>query len=250
MDSTFYIYNYLNKSISISSNTIMNQMNPPHPRIIAIVKAKSKKNIEKYDVDTYFSGGNSFNVHVLDEKNRPLFFLSSHTLDYPKINTIKSLHVGMVTSRWVGSDGVSHISPGANAVQGLSTIKIHNKTSYPLSLNENIIISPDGIQTYRGREFLGVRLGTIFRDQDDIFPDFIFSTPATDLYYGITSDIQQSLFGGFQLTPDFIDSEYEPHYLLEKGWMGGEASTDIKPGFLPLEGKPLPPMDRWGRLLK
>jgi hypothetical protein len=249
MDSSFYIYNYLNKAISISSNTIMNQMNPPSPKNIAIIKANSKKNIEKYDVDAYFSGGNSFNVHVIDEKNRPLFFLSEHNLEFSSDSKIKSLHVGMVTSRWVGAGGGSYNNPGSNGAQGLPSIKIHNKTNYPLYLNENIIISPGGIQIYKGREFLGVRIGTIFKDQDRIFPDFILSTPATDLYYGITSDIRQSLFGGFQLTPEFIDSEFEPQFLLEKGWIGGGANTKIKNGFLPLEGKPLPPMDRWGRLL-
>jgi hypothetical protein len=248
MDNGFYIYNYLNKRIGIYSNT-NNKINNGNSENITIVNPNSKKKLSILKMERYFSGGSSFSIYILDSKNKILRFLSEHKLDFSKNNTIKKLHVGMVTSKWMGSDGNSHISPGDNAVQGLPWIKIHNKTNYPLYINNNIIISPGGTEKYKGRDHFGVRLGTIFKDQDGIFPDFIFSTPATELYYGITSDIQQSLFGGFQLTPDFIESDYEPHFLLEKGWMGGGANSQLKNGFIPLEGEPMPTMDRWGNFI-
>ena len=156
------------------------------------------------------------------------------------------LHVGMITSRWVGADGESSISPGLNAVQGLPWIKIHNMTEYPISLNNNINISGGGVLRYSGRDAFGVRLGTIFEDQDGVFEDFIFTTPATDVYYGVVSDIQQSLFGGFQLFSELDDSAYEPQFLLEN-WMGGPAYPKIPYGFLPTLGKDVPPQNRWGQ---
>ena len=154
----------------------------------------------------------------------------------------------MVTSRWVGADADYNIGkPGLNAVQGLPWIKIHNRTQYPLSINNNINISPGGVLRYTGRDHFGVRLGTLFQDQDKIFKDFIFTIPATDVYYGVVSDIQQPLFGGWQMTPEFDDDPNEPQYLLEEGFMGGPAYPTMPYGLLYSEGPEVPPQDRWGR---
>ena len=75
-------------------------------------------------------------------------------------------------------------------------------TDNTIRLNENMNISSNGTLRYSGRDAFGVRLGTVFEDQDHIFPDFIFTVPATDIYYGVTSDIEQPLFGGSQLSPE------------------------------------------------
>lgn len=251
----FYIYNYLSKIIKIYSNTTLSEINPSKPSLIATISPHSRKGFPKKDIEQYLKRNSKFSVYIVGDENSSgekkssskecEYLFSEYELDVPEGETIKMLHVGMVTSKWVGSDGDSSISPG-NAIQGLPWIKIHNMTDYPLSINNNINISPRGTLRYSGRDNFGVRLGTVFKDQNSIFDDFIFTTPATDIYYGVVSDIQQALFGGFQLTEKFIDSTYEPQNLLEGGWQGGAAYPRIPYGFIPTEGKPVPPQNRWG----
>ena len=255
LGDNFYIYNYLNKPVKIYSNMIVLESNPAKPSLIATILPHSRKGFSKKDIQQYLKRGSKFSVYIIGDKKTSKkkysspgeceYLFSEYELDVPEGETIKMLHVGMVTSKWVGSDGDSSISPG-NAVQGLPWIKIHNMTDYPLSINNNINISPQGTLRYSGRDHFGVRLGTVFKDQNGIFDDFIFTTPATDIYYGVVSDIQQALFGGFQLTEKFIDSTYEPQFLLQKGWQGGEAYPRIPYGLIPTLGNPVSPQNRWG----
>jgi hypothetical protein len=82
---------------------------------------------------------------------------------------------------------------------------------------------------------------------EGIYPDFKFNVPATDIYYGVVSDLQQPFFGGWQIDADFDDVPEQPQYLLENGWMGGPAHGHIKPGDIPRMGmKQFPDMNRWG----
>ena len=223
----------------------MLQMNPPQPIVLATIKPLSKKGLIMKDVEDHFTHGSKFGVYILDESGEHLF--SEYKLNVPKETTIKMLNVGMVTSKWVGTQNDSSISPGM-AVQGLQWIKIHNMTDYLLRLNNNIIIPPGETDRYLGRDHFGVRLGTVFKDQDGVFPDFIFSVPATDIYYGIVSDLKQPLFGEFQATSTFIDDDYEPQFLLENGWMGGPSFPRISYDYIPREGPPVPPLNRWGQV--
>jgi len=213
------------------------------------IQPRKSYGLKMRTVERYLQGGSKFRVYTFDEsqpgKGEELY--SEYQLEAPGGTTIKNLHVGMITSRWVGADGDYNIgSPGLNAVQGLPWIKIHNMTDRPLALNENINISPGGTLRYTGRDHFGVRLGTVFKDPDGIFPEFIFTVPATDVYYGVVSDIQQPLFGGFQLTAEFDDNPDEPQWLLEGGFMGGPAFGNVPYGYLPIEGPEVPPQDRWG----
>lgn len=237
----FYIYNYLNKPIRVESGK--------GDVIVAHIGARQSKGLKFSFISKYFLDDHKFNVYLLNNVNgveeKALF--SEYKFDLPEGETIKHLHVGMVTARWVGATQDSTAIPGLNAVQGRPWIKIHNLTDRTLSLNNNIDISPNGVLRYSGRDHFGVRLGTVFKDQDGVFPTFIFDTPATDLYYGVTSDLQQPLFGGFQLDAFFKHSAEEPQFLLEKGWMGGPAHGNIPLGFLPIEGPAVSPADRWGQ---
>lgn len=244
----FYIYNYLKKPIIIKSLSHMLQRNPPVPVVIATLDPQSKKSFDREEFNQYLTSGNKWAIYVKMDEPQEDILLSEYEMNVPEDTTIKMLHIGMITSRWVGaSSDFNTGKPGLNAVQGLPWIKIHNFTDFPLALNNNINISPGGVLRYSGRDNFGVRLGTVFKDQDGIFPDFIFTTPATDVYYGVTSDIQQSLFGGFQLTPEFHSDSFEPQYLLENGWQGGPAQPMIPYGFIPIEGKVDFHLDRWGQ---
>nr|QBK86348.1 MAG: hypothetical protein LCMAC102_01430 [Marseillevirus LCMAC102] len=238
----FYISNYLQKPIRIEVIDDGGNNIPLTNRI----QPQAKKGFQMKTIEKYIQKGNHMRVYILDDYPGETIY-SDYAFEMPEGTTIKMLHIGMITSRWVGADGDYNIGkPGFNAVQGLPWIKIHNLTDRTLSLNNNIDISPGGTLRYSGRDHFGVRLGTVFKDQNNVFPDFIFTIPATDIYYGVVSDIQQSLFGGFQLTPDFDDAANEPQYLLENGWMGGPAYGHIPIGLLPIEGHSVPPQNRWG----
>ena len=247
----FQIYNYLDKSIRVEvlrKNKDGVTYGKPLP-LARNIQPRKSQGFKMKSIERNLTMDSLFRVYTFDETKPGLGeeFYSEYRLDVPEGTTIKNLHVGMITSRWVGADSDFNIGkPGLNAVQGLPWIKIHNMTSRPIALNNNINISPGGTLRYSGRDNFGVRLGTVFKDQDGVFPDYIFTVPATDVYYGVVSDIQQPLFGGFQLTPEFNDDPDEPQYLLESGWMGGPAWGHIPYGLLPIEGPGVTPQDRWG----
>jgi hypothetical protein len=239
----FYIYNYLRKSIRV--DILVGDANKTVSiPITREIKPNSKQGFKIGIIEKYFTKGNKIRVCTLNPQKE----YGVYVLDTPENETIKALHIGMITSRWTGADGDYNIGKqGLNAVQGLPWIKIHNRTNQFIRLNENITIAPYSTLRYTGRDHFGVRLGTIFKDKDGIYPTFKFTVPATDVYYGVISDLQQSLFGGWQPTPDFIDGLEEPHHLLEMGWMGGPGKQKIPLGYLPRDGPPSRPVNRWGQ---
>lgn len=244
--SDFYIYNYLNKPIQI--DLVSTGITRP---FISSISARRRRGLKMSTVVNYFRNGSSFRISVLDVpgESEPLHF-SDYSLDLPPGTTIRALHVGMITSRWVGATQDYKFIPALNAVQGRPWIKIHNKTAINLHINNNIDISPRGTLRYSGRDSFGVRIGTIFADQQGIFPPWKFTVPATDVYWGVVSDLQQPLFGGWQIDSEFDDEADEPQWLLENGWYGGPAEGNIAPGFVPKDGLPTAPLDRWGQLPK
>lgn len=242
--SDFYIYNYLNKPVSID---IISE-GLPIPFIESIAP-NTRRGLKMSTVVKYFRTGAYFKIHVLGVGDGRLHY-SDYSLDLPENSTIRALHIGMITSRWVGATQDSTFKPGVNAIQGRPWIKIHNKTAINLHINNNIDISPRGTLRYSGRDHFGVRIGTIFTDQDGIFPPWKFDIPATDVYWGVVSDLQQPLFGGWQIDSEFDDEADEPQWLLENGWYGGPAYGGISPGFIPKNGPPTAPLDRWGQLPK
>jgi len=246
--SDFYIYNYLNKPVRI--DLVSPKSKIPVPFIEAI-PARQRRGLKMSTVIKHFRDGASFRIYILNVpgESQPVHF-SDYSLDLPQGATIRALHVGMVTSRWVGATQDYKFIPALNAVQGRPWIKIHNRTALNLHINEGIDISPYGILRYSGRDHFGVRIGTIFTDQQGIFPPWKFTTPATDVYWGVVSDLQQPLFGGWQIDSEFDDEADNPQWLLENGWYGGPAHGNISPGFIPKDGPPTAPLDRWGQLPK
>ena len=241
--SDFYIYNYLLAAIRVNVLFPDGREETLETRI----PGKSKRGFKIKTIEKYFNQEHKLRIYTLGKEDSFTIF-GDYQFATPEDTCIKALHVGMVTSRWVGADADYNIGkPGLNAVQGLPWIKIWNTTDTTLSLNNNIDISPGGMMRYPGRDHLGVRLGTVFKDQRGVFPDYIYTIPATDVYYGVVSDLQQPLFGGFQLTQDFHHDEEEPQFLLENGWYYGEANGQIPYGFIPLEGPAVKPQDRWGQ---
>lgn len=188
----------------------------------------------------------------IEEPDGSLSTYSAREYTNPPHSLPEDEHIGMITSRFSGASNDFNIGRPANAQQGMPYVYIHNLTAKPIHL-QNLIVLPHSKTMYKGRDHFGVRLGTIFSTTNGDYPDFIYTRPATDIYYGVISGIPQPKFGGWQLADEyFSDRDIHPHFLLEEGWMGGPAPPGIDSNVIPKEnsfgtapdGKE---RDRWGR---
>ena len=253
----FYIYNYLKKPIRLEVLTSDDDgVTTKKPEtLIEDIPAGGKAKINKAQVDYYMRRGHHVKVYVkgvMREGKIPREELYANNVFslLPKDKTIKALHIGMITSRWVASNSnATNNWALPNAVQGLPWIKIHNMTDRYIALNNNINISPRGHLRYSGRESFGVPLGTIFKDPSGIHLDYQYTVPNTDIYYGVISDVQQSLNGGYQADCIFQDDNFSPQWSFENGWSGGPAGGNIPLGYLPRNGPPIPDVNEWGEVL-
>lgn len=255
----FYMYNYLTANVQVDA--ILEE----GKKVVTLAKnirPKTRFGITIQKVWKHIRRGNKLRFYVFDELRPgiPKLHYADYDMTMPDDSTIKALHIGMVSSKVVGATQDTGLITGWSAVQGRPWIKIHNHTLLPINLNRNITISPGGLLRYSGREHTGVKLGTIFKDTSfdsdptsqalSIYPPFEYNVPATDIYYGIVSDIQQPLFGEWQIDQDFDDEPDHPIYLYENGWIGGPGRGNIDPAFIPKEGSEVPLKDRWGNLLE
>jgi hypothetical protein len=115
------------------------------------------------------------------------------TLDVMK--DINDLHIGMVTMKYdMGAQPNQHAQTGL--VQGMTFVRIHNLTDQVLCLNYNITVNPHEHIYYRGENAQGVGLGLLLKDNNHFYPDVMLEMPATDIYYGVSSEIEQPMHGG------------------------------------------------------
>ncbi len=245
----FALYNYLKKSVKVE--VIKTSIGTIKPILITTIAPRKSKTVNLSIVERYLVAGNVFRIMVYDEFD-PSFVekeFSVYGLNIPPDEMIKELHIGMMVSKWVGATNDYNVGRNGTAVQGVPWLRMHNLTSMQLAFNENINITPEGVLRYTGRQFMGVALGTLFKDQEDIFPDFVMNIPATDLYIGVTSDLQQGLYGGFQLTPEFYHDEGAPNDMQQLNNLSGPDNPHIVPGFLPIEGPSVVPVNRWGEIV-
>ncbi len=239
----FMFYNYLKKTVRVEA--ISTAIGRITPITVATIPGRSSKGVNLSLVEKYLASGNTFQIVIVCQNTEKVF--SHYTLDVCNGEMIKELHIGMMVSKWVGATNDYSVGKnGGTAVQGAPWLRMHNLTSLPLAFNENINITPEGVLRYTGRYFNGVALGTEFVDQDDLFPSFILNIPATDLYIGVTSDLKQGLYGGFQLTPEFYHDEGAPNDMQQLDNLTGPDVGHIAPGYLPIEGPSVTPVNRWG----
>lgn len=238
------IYNHLLKPIALECSadgkTIGFELKIP---------GRSSKTYSQSIFEKHFADGNTVRGYIYDD-TKPGLGRELHvefTLDTPGA-VIKTLNIGMITSRWVaGATGYEFKPP--NAVDGMPYIKIKNQTNNFLTLNGSINISPNGMLRFTGRDHYGVRLGTIFRDTNGVYPDYVLTERCTHVYYGITSDLLQPLHGEMQIFEDFDESPPLTRFPMQHGagaLGGGPAVEKIDPNFLPLLGTPVVELDRWG----
>lgn len=246
----FFIYNYLKQTLEVLVLPKNEEGGTNTSITLVRVPPNQRKGISIKTVIKYIRRGNKLRFHLLDETKpgRPKLHFADYDLTMNEDETIKALHVGMIASKKVGANWDDHLVTGYNAVQGRPWVKVHNMTKLPINLIQGTI-SPHGILRYSGRDHKGVRLGTNFEDRDGIYRDFKYTIPATDIYYGIVSDLVQPSFGGWQLDQEYDYEPDEPMYLLQMGWQGGPAKNNINPRYIPRNGPPVPLKDRWGNLI-
>lgn len=248
----FYIHNHLSKNIKVY---ITNEYGKKVH--LLDIQPQSKKSISKDYAEEAFNNKNKITVYTLERGLTPIKppyenLFGEYKLKIPNDTMPKEFHIGMITSKSIGSHYDENVIP-IGAVQGRSIVYIHNNTNTLLKLNHNITIPPKDKLRYHGEYFLGVALGTVLKDtsENSIFPDFIYKVPATDIVYGVTSDTFFPSYAGFDLDEkSLLDIPHEPNFLLQEGFMGGPSFGFIDPDFIPVEGFPLSaPVDRWGNTI-
>lgn len=253
----FRIYNHLRAPISVVAH-FPSGATAPFNVLESLLSASSSTALSMSTMARVFANGTLLKVYVhnmVDAHKRDWTTTPSKTLfgEYnlvmEELRSLKAFHVGMITSRWISmSTAYQMAMNGLNNVQGVPWVIIHNEGNSPLRLNWNIVVAPHSSIRYKGRDHFGVRLGTVFTDQDHLYPQFIFTIPATDIYYGITSDTEQSLFGGYQETKTFDPVNDGIIFPLQMGWQGGPATPSIPFGYIPQMGKRREEaVDRWGQ---
>jgi hypothetical protein len=160
-------------------------------------------------------------ISIIDPITKVPMPYTDYMVDTDADERIKNLHVGMITTRYIGgsTDALHLTTTSANAIQGNAWLMIHNLTSLPLRLNDDILVEPHSTFRYLGYLNEGVSLGTYFVDQSGLYPTFQYLRPDNSVYYGLVSDIRQPLYGCFQ--SEFTDNcEYgQTLWPLEDGVM-------------------------------
>lgn len=256
----FGVYNYLRKPISVYA--VLGQKG--NERLVdvtrGVVHPGKNKMLDLGFMGMIFRDGVTVKVctHELIDHNRRSFYhepseslYGVYKLSLPEERALKAFHVGMITSRWISmSSAYRTAQNGLNNVQGMPWVLIHNHGPTTLRLNTNIVIPSGGTVRYKGRDHFGVRLGTVFKDIDGLYPDLIWTVPSTDIYYGVVSDLQQSIFGGYQETHGLKHDSDGIIFPLRQGWQGGPAKPGIPFGYIPQYGDSASderPVDRWGQ---
>jgi hypothetical protein len=229
--SSFKVYNYLRVPIRVAARITTSQTPIP----LTDVSPRGTSFVPRKLIDSYFKDGTQIRIYTLQttgdgakiqgEAKTDLYAISELDTaalkrDGVKTGTIKALHIGQTTSRVLAGKQNSGLVTSSNAVQGVPYVDIHNLTDQQLCLTTGVsalTIPPHGFVRYKGGDHFGVNLGTIFYDTAHKYVPFQILQPITDLYYGLISDLQNPLFGGFQMS--FDDSPDEPTFLLENGWM-------------------------------
>ena len=213
-EDDFIMYNYLASDIQVSVRSNLRS----RPHVLARVSGKNKGRIRKAIADKHITCDALLDIHLLDPHTHQIVAkYATHIINEP----IHLLHIGMVTTRFIGSstDSLRVSTTSGNAIQGNAWLKIHNLTEVPIRLNDDIEIAPHSVFRYLGYVHQGVTLGTIFKDQDGLYPDFQYLHPDSDLYYGVISDIKQPTYGCFQLEFHDVCDQNQTLWPFELGQM-------------------------------
>jgi len=198
----FLIYNYFPNHSVVLDIIEYSSTNPDGNvvRLVDKIKPLSTGSLTKLQVREYLKAKNIIRISVIAPTGEFKRF-SDYEIDTDNQERIKNLHIGMITTRYIGStDSLRMSTVAGNAVSGNAFLRIHNTTYIPLQLNEeDVSVAPHSTDRYLGYRHQGVTLGTIFSDPSGLYPDFQYLEPHTDLYYGVVSDLRQPISGCWQL---------------------------------------------------
>lgn len=170
-----------------------------------VIPARGSIGVSESDRLKSFGGGNLIKIYTIENDNKPLLY-SKIYIDTGKKEFIKSLYIGQVTTRFSGTTDVFRQTvTNSVAVNGLPWVKIHNLTDQVIRLNGKIQVEPHSTVRYQGYLNSGVALGTYFKNDEGIYPEFQYLKPQSDIYYGLVSDLEQSLNGPLHYGDDFSD---------------------------------------------
>lgn len=210
-------------------------------RIYTLLPLALYKNICVPDAGTFLNG----KVCNCDIKIVAGIKTGCNCTTYP----ISEFNIGMVTSKRV-PNFISHVI-APNATSGRDSVRIHNLSDQHLYLTQGYIegcgsgdpfdkrkkntglisLPPGGVTEFSGWTRLGAQLGTVLKDVNGRYPDFVWDIPSTDIYYGVVSPTNFPKFSGSQYSFEFVDA-IEPDYLWEQGLMGKLNYTTNKLGWL------------------
>lgn len=248
-DSKFFIYNYLeNHSIRIEI------LKPQVKVFVEILGSQSKQSISMNKAKRMLCEGAVLKVYTRssrtpveiarleDEYYRGLTMNDTlQTRSWVPYTTIRinkgglrSLKIGMMTSVWRAGNAINtnqQVSSGG--VSGVPSIKIHNISETDLYLNHNIHVPPKSVLYYRGEHNLGISLGLELEDRSpgSSYKLFRLTKPITDLYYGVSSDVNLGLYSGLtyaavDVERSNVDIDWDDYdvsasgiYTLEDGWV-------------------------------
>jgi hypothetical protein len=176
-----------------------NKMSPATP-LVGLIAPLRVGGLARDKVLGELTENSIFRIYMSNPDGSNEKHYADYLLDTAANERIKNLHVGMITSRYIGTqtDSLRLTTTESNATMGSAWLKIHNLTELPLTIND-ITIEPHTTYRYLGQFNQGVALGTILHNNDGLYQDFLYTKPNTDIYYGLVSDLNQPLEGCFQL---------------------------------------------------
>lgn len=141
---------------------------------------------------------NYVNIHILEGKGSLRKIRSYSNLQIDEvISKHKQLHIGMVTSRFIGSTDSFRMSiTSENSGSGQPWIDIYNLSNIPLSLNGgDILIEPQSSVRFQGPLNMrtGVPLGTYLKDDLNLYDVYQYLRPYNNIYFGLSSAFEQPM---------------------------------------------------------
>lgn len=165
----------LNKDVIVPNNT-----KSFHP--IANVSPGSFLSLDMDDIKSQYTT-------LLIFLNKRLF----STIDTEKITD--SLNIGQVSSALLYFESPVIFGGGSHEIKQLW---INNNTSIPLSFNNHINVPPNSMIRYEGTGSFapsGISIGTILKNDQNIFDDFILDENINMIWYGLNGEDKPKYMG-------------------------------------------------------
>ena len=182
----FTVYNYTRANIAVEVVSPSGKKEK-----FASVKSQDSASVNARIARSILKRGSKIEIYLVNVSK------SSSTL-YATYDVVKdgmqALHVGMVTMRTNPNGNYDHV---IGNVQGMPRLYVHNTTLLPLNFENPLCVQPESVVKYTGRDHNGVPLGLLLEEESGLYPSITVRKPVTDIYFGVVSDLQQPMYGGW-----------------------------------------------------